>query len=165
MGRALGGGGKPVFARDFSFHALKTDNAVLLGNTRSNPWMEPFEARTGLRWVFDKEAGVYDPIDTWSGNQSFRGASTPEARESYFSMTLQPNLGGNGNVLIISGTGGSAINTAAEYLTSETALQNLRRRLGDTKDGTFPPFEALVRLQARHTSAQDAAVVVCRAPR
>jgi hypothetical protein len=162
MDRTIGGNSKPVFARDFSFRALKADNAVLLGNSRSNPWIEPFEARTGIRWLFDKDAGVYDPVDTWSGNLNFRAASTTEPRESYFSISLQPNLGGNGNVLIISGTGGSAINMAAEFLTSEAALQNLSSRLGN---GNFPPFEALVRLQSRHASAQDAAIVICRAPR
>ena len=78
---------------------------MLLGNSRSNPWMEPFDARLGLRWIFDRDSAAYYPVDTWSGGRKF-GAS--ETHEGYFTIALVPNLGQNGNVLILVGTGGSA---------------------------------------------------------
>jgi hypothetical protein len=156
-----------VFARDYSFHALKSDNAVLLGNPRSNPWMEPFLPRTGLRWMYDKATATYYPVDTWAGTEPkiFRGADVNEVREGYCAISLVPNLGGNGNVLMISATGGSAFNAAADFLADEPAMARLRQSLPAAKDNAFPYFEALVRVKGRSSQPKDAVVVVSRPAR
>src|SRR5579884_498086 len=60
------------FARDYSFHDLKSDSAVLLGNAITNPWIQPLESQIGLRWQYDSEAGIYYPVDAWNGNKSYR---------------------------------------------------------------------------------------------
>jgi hypothetical protein len=146
----------PRFARDYSFRELKADNAVLLGASRSNPWIEPFEPKMGLRWNFDQADGLYYPIDTRPGGQTYRAA------DGYFSITLLPNLGGGGNVLVVGSTGGSAINAGAEFLADEQALAALRKRLPPAKDQSFPYFEALVRIKGRSAQPREAAVVICR---
>jgi hypothetical protein len=43
---------------------------VLLGNARSNPWIEPFLPRLGVRWMFDKAQGVYYPVDTLAAGEA-----------------------------------------------------------------------------------------------
>ncbi len=156
-----------VFARDYAFRGLKSDNVILLGNPRSNPWIEPFLPRLGVRWNFDKATGAYNPTDTWAsgGAQTFRDSDAGETRESYCGIALLPNLGGNGTVLIVSGTGGSALNAAATFLSDEAAMANLRSRLPGEKRSAFPYFEALVRVKGRSASAKDAALVICRPTR
>lgn len=150
------------FARDYSFRDLKANNAILLGNGRSNPWVQPFEAQLGIRWEFDRTGGVYYPLDVKQPNHSFRPEKPGEAHEAYFSLALAPNLGNTGRVLLISATGGSATNAAADFLTDERALDDLRGRLPAGRSAEFPPFEALVRAQARTGSTRNAAVVFCR---
>jgi hypothetical protein len=150
------------FARDYTFRELKADNAVLLGNSRSNPWMQPFENRMAVRWQFDKAAGVYYPVDSTSG-KSYQTASAGETHEGYFSVALLPNLGGSGSVLIVGGTGGSAINASADFLADEGALAGLRGRL-PSKDKTFPFFEALVKVKGRSAAPKDDTVVISRVP-
>ena len=156
-----------VFARDYTFHALKGDNAILLGNLRSNPWMEPFLAHSGLRWQYEKATGTYFPVDTWAGNEAkaFHNPDSQEGREGYCSITLIPNLGGTGNVLMLTATGGSAFNAAADFLGDESAMARLRQGLPATKDGSFPYFESLVRVKGRSSLARDSVVVVCRVTR
>jgi hypothetical protein len=153
-----------VFARDHSFHAMKSHNAVLLGNQRSNPWIEPFLARTGLRWLWDKNSGVYYPVDTWAGTEPkvYRNVDAGETHEGYSAISLLPNLGGTGNVLIVSATGGSALNAATAFLTDEASMSKLRKSLPGSKDNRFPYFESLVRLKGRSSLPQDATVVVSR---
>jgi len=153
-----------VLARDHSFHALKSHNAVLLGNQRSNPWIEPFLPRVGLRWLWDKTAGVYYPVDTWAGPEPkiYRNADAADIHEGYCAISLLPNLGGNGNVLIVSSTGGSALSAATAFLTDEAAMSKLRKSLPASKDNQFPYFESLVRLKGRSSLPQDATVVVSR---
>jgi len=149
------------FARDYSFRDLRANNAILLGNDRSNPWVQPFESKLGIRWQFDKAGAVYYPFDTRT-NQSYVTGQPGEAHEGFFSIALLPNLGGTGNVLLLSGTGGSAINAAADFLADEHGLAELRGKLPAARDGAFPPFEALVRAKGRSGLARDAEIVICR---
>ena len=156
-----------VFARDYSFHGLKNDSSVLMGNPHSNPWIEPFLPRLGLRWQFDKATGTYYPVDTWAGAEpkTYRNADTAETREGYVAVSLVPNLGGNGNVLIVSATGGSAFNAAAAYLADEASLGKLRQSLPAAKGGAFPYFEALVRVKGRSSQPKDSVLVIGRVAR
>jgi hypothetical protein len=160
----LAGRTNVVFARDYTFRALKSDNAILLGNLRSNPWIEPFLAHTGLRWQYDKATGTYFPVDTWAGAEAkaFRNPDSQEGHEGYCAITLLPNLGGTGNVLMVTATGGSAFNAAADFLGDEGAMTRLRQALPPAKDNAFPYFESLVRVKGRSSLPRDAVVVVCR---
>lgn len=146
------------FARDYSFRELKANNAIFLGSTRSNPWMEPFESRLGLRWVYDAATGAYSPVDSWAKNEY-------RAPDGYCEISLLPNLGHTGNVLIITGTGGSAMNAGMDFLSDEQSVAALRRALPPSKDKSFPAFEALIKVKGRGASPRDASIVVCRPPR
>jgi hypothetical protein len=163
MAALLHGEGVIHFARDYSFRDIKADYSILLGNSSSNPWMEPFESRLGLRWEYDTARGTYYPVDTWSkppDRDRFRTAG-----EGYASIALVPNLSGRGNVLILSSSGGAALAGAADFLGDEQSVKNLRRLLPQPRPGKFPYFEALLHLKSRSKPLRDASIVVCRAPR
>jgi hypothetical protein len=150
------------FARDYSFRDLKANNAVLLGNARFNPWIEPFLPKLGVRWMFDSLKGSYYPVDSWG---SFTSEPTGEARDGYFSVALLPNLGGTGSVLIVSGTGGSALNAAGGFLADERGLSELRSRLPNPKERSFPYFEALLNVRGRNSQPRNVNMVLCRVPK
>jgi hypothetical protein len=153
------------FARDYSFRELKANNAVLLGNARFNPWVEPFLPKLGIRWTFDNSKGIYYPVDTWDPSKSYQSAGGTDTHDGYFAISLLPNLGGNGNVLIVSATGGSALNAGADFLADESALAGLRSRLPASNDKAFPYFEALINVRGRSTVPRDAQIVLCRVPK
>jgi hypothetical protein len=150
------------FARDYSFRDLKANNAILLGNGRSNPWVQPFEAQLAIHWEFDRASGTYYPVDTRNPDKRFQPQKPGEAHEGYFSLALVPNLGGSGKVLLVAATGGSATNSAADFLADEQALHELRGRLRAGNSPGFPSFEALVKAQGRSSGTRDISVVVCR---
>jgi len=150
------------FARDYTFRDAKADNAILLGNGRTNPWLQPFEAKLGIRWQFDRTEAVYYPVDAWQANRSYLTGQPGETHEGYFSIALLPNLGDTGNVMLISATGGSATNSAADFLSDERSLSGLRRHLPATKDGAFPPFEALIKAKGRSSLPHEVSLVFCR---
>lgn len=152
------------FARDYSFRELRSNNSVLLGNSRSNLWVEAFEPKMGLRWVYDAAGEFYYPVDTWNGGKSYH-SDTGDTHEGYCSIALLPNLGGTGSVLIISGTGGSSINGGADFLADEQSIGEVRRRLAGSRDKAFPYFEVLIRVEGRSASPRNAAIVLCRAPK
>jgi hypothetical protein len=145
------------FARDYSFRDLKSNSSILVGNSSANPWVQPFEAKLGIRWQFDKAGGTYYPVDTRT-NQSYGRTGAGDTHEGYCSIALLPNLGGTGNVLIVAGTGGSALNAAADFLADEGAVSALLAKLGSGG----PYFEALIRLAGRSTLPRDASIVLAR---
>jgi len=158
------------FARDYSFRELKADNAVLLGNSRSNPWVEPFEAKLGLRWVYDKAAGVYYPMDTRvdtrgdarGGGTSYHAEQSGDAHEGYCAISLASNLGSSGSVVIVTSTGGSAMTACSDFLADEQSISGLRRSLAGAAGQGFPYFEALIKVKGRSASPRDTTVVVSR---
>jgi hypothetical protein len=65
-------------------------------------------------------------------------------------------------VLIISGTGGSAMGGALASLTDEHLLSDIRRKLNATADAQFPHFEALLQIGSRNTIPRDTRILVAR---
>jgi hypothetical protein len=153
------------FARDYSFHDLRADNAVLLGNSRSNLWVEAFESKTGLRWQFDEAGAYYYPVDSWNNGKAYRSDVSGDTHEGYCGIALLPNLGGTGSVLTIAGTGGSSINGGADFLLDESSLAELRRRLTSPAGSPFPYFEALIRVEGRSATPRNLSIVLCRRPK
>jgi hypothetical protein len=165
---ALGSSASIGFARDFSFRQLKSGNIILLGTRQSNPWIQSFDSYLSLRWKFDPVLDGYYPIDitaTPSQVDQFRfGADELKAREGYASIAFLPNLGGAGNVLIISGTGGAAVSAALDFLNDETAMFQLRSRLKALGKDVFPYFEALLRIEKGGGLPKNVTIVLIRSP-
>ena len=151
------------FAREYKFSYLKANNALLVGTSRTNLWIEPFEQKLGVRWTYDSNAGVFVPKDTWNASVPIAppAAGSTELHEGYFGVALVPNLSGAGNVLIVSGSGGSAINAGMDFLSTEASVSDLRRRLGGGSQD-FPKFEALIKVTGRSKLPKDSIIVVCR---
>ena len=64
---------KVRFAREYSFREIKADNAVLFGNSSTNPWVEPFQSRQTLHWKYDADRGnYYYPVDSAATRETTR---------------------------------------------------------------------------------------------
>lgn len=154
------------FARDFSFREVKGGNVILLGNSHSNPWIQPFESHLTLRWNWDPSTGAYYPIDSTASNpEKYRKATDPTIPpKSYTSIAFLPNLGGNGNVLIISGTGGTATNAALAFLSDDRDLQQLQSMFPEHSGQGFPYFEILLKVENRNSLRRGVTIVISRHP-
>lgn len=150
------------FARDYSFRELKSDNAILLGNHLSNPWIEAFQDHLGLRWQYDGERGGYYPVDTWAPvaeRDRFRAGS-----DGYAMLAMLPNLGGTGSILILSSSGGSALSAAGDFLTRGDSVAGIKALLPRAPRGRFPYFEALLRVKSHSRIPRGTSIVICRSP-
>lgn len=159
----VNGQGAVHFARDYSFRELKVNNAILLGNSLSNPWIEPFESRLGLRWKYDGAHGGYYPVDTWAPlatRNRFRATG-----DGYAMIAMLPNLGGVGKILIVSSSGGSAMNGAGNFLADNESVARMKTLLPHTQRDKFPYFEVLLRVKSQSRLPRDTSVVICRLPR
>lgn len=138
------------FSRDYSFHELKTDNVILFGSADSDLWIQPFLGQLTLRWKFDSTRGGYYPTDVTAKStpEQFNITSLQDGSHVGFAtLSLLPNLSGSGNVLILSATGGTTMNAAVDFLSTEGSIRQLRERLipKAPADTPLPYFEALLR--------------------
>jgi hypothetical protein len=137
------------------------NNAILLANGLSNPWIEAFEGSLGLRWKYDRARGGYYPIDTWApaaDQDRFRSG------DGYAMIAMLPNLGGPGGVLILSSSGGSAMNAAGDFLADNESVAHLKTLLPHTQGGRFSYFETLLKVKSRSRLPRDTSAVICRTP-
>lgn len=155
---------KVRFAREYSFREIKADNAILLGNSSTNPWVEPFQSRQMLRWKYDADRGNYYPVDSAAtGNDLEKYHTAPgQPAEGYAVVALMPNMGGTGNVLILSGTGGTAMNGALSVLSDEHVMGQLRSQLNAGTNAPFPYFETLLKIGSRNSLPRDSSILIAR---
>ena len=156
---------KVRFAREYSFREIKANNAVLFGNSSTNPWVEPFQSRQTLRWKYDADRGnYYYPVDSTAiGNGQEKYHTAPgQTAEGYAVVALFPNLGGTGNVLLISATGGTAMNGALSFLSDEHVMGQLRSKLNVGANAPFPYFEALLKIGSRNSLPRDSSILIAR---
>jgi hypothetical protein len=133
-----------VFARDFNVRQMKSDNVVLIGSKRANPWVELVEAQLNFRFGYDAAL-----------SQSFFENRQPRAGEavvyrnspavSYCDLAFLPNLSHTGNVLVISGTEMEGTEAGGEFLTTARGMATLQRYVKLDGSGRLPYFEALLR--------------------
>ena len=152
------------FARDYSFRELQQNNAILIGNAVSNPWIDAFKDRIGFVWKYDPIRGAYYPVDTQDGTGN-SGDRFRASGDQYASVALLPNLSGTGRVLILSSSGGSAMNAAGEFLAENECVRRLTSLLPRDRSGTAPYYEALLRIKSRSRLTRDIAIVACRKAR
>jgi len=152
------------FAREFHARHLRSDNVVLLGSKRSNPWSELLEERTNFRFGFDEAArGAFiTNRSPRSGEQAVYRAQPGSGREhaSYCVVACVPNLGQTGSVLLIAGTEMEGTEGGGEFVSSERWLAELRRLLG-ARD-RFPAFEVLLRVTKVGGAAPEFELVAWR---
>jgi hypothetical protein len=168
IANALGSGATTIFSRDFSFRQLKSGNVILLGTSQSNPWIQPFESQLAVRWKMDPVSATYYPRDA-TPNDGDIEKYRPEAnhtnpREGYATIAFLPNLGDNGNVLILSGTGGTAVAAALEFLLDDNAMRDIHSRLAASRSDTFPSFEALLEVHKGVNMPRNVVILMCRPP-
>jgi hypothetical protein len=150
------------FARSFNVDHLMTDNAVLLGNRRVNPWIELFESGLRFRFVFDEQKVAAAFEDTGAGEREPKVYPTAWERESHCRVTVMPNLQQTGNVLIVAGGDQSASQAGSELLTNERRMADLARRLGVSGKKPFPYFEVLLKTQTISDAAPSFEILFCR---
>jgi len=131
-----------VFARDFNIRQMKSDNVVLIGSRRANPWVELVESQLNFRFGYDAAA-----------SQSFFENRQPRAGElaayrndpavSYCDIAFLPNLSNTGNVLVISGTEMEGTEAGGEFLTTARGMEMLHHYV--KLDGRLPYFEVLLK--------------------
>jgi hypothetical protein len=138
---------KLLSARDMSTPLISTENTVLLGSWRANPWVGLFEDQMNFRTDYQEAPPSvrFVNLSPLPGEEQTYQAEW--RRHGYCRVTYLPNPRNTAHVLLISGS--DVISTAAggRFLTSEDSIREVRDRLGLRPGDSFPHFELLLRTQ------------------
>lgn len=150
-------------ARDFNIRQMKSDNVVLLGSTRANPWVELIEDRLNFHFAFDQKSrfAYFENKQPRAGEPK---AYTTGPGISYCQIAFLPNLGKTGNVLAISGTETEGTEGGGEFITTERSLVQLQSLVAPDRAGRFPYFEVLLKSTRVGGATPGFSIVAARAP-
>ena len=130
-------------ARDFNIRELKSDNVVLLGSTRANPWMELIQNRLKFRFGFDQQSH-YAYFENGNPEPGEPKVYRTNSNVSYCQIAFMPNLGRTGNILVVGGTEVEGTEGGSEFVTTEQSLAQLSAIAKPGPDGKMPYFEVLL---------------------
>jgi hypothetical protein len=138
-----------MHARDFQPLRLKTDNVVLIGGKRSDPWAELFEPQMNFQYTYEgpRSYTVIRNLKPQPGEKgSYRAEEASEHRipEGYCIIARLPNLSGTGKALLIAGTETEATEAGGEFVLGDASLTQLHRALKLRPGEAFSDFEALL---------------------
>jgi hypothetical protein len=152
------------FPRDLRIDDLKKSNAILIGSADSNPWASLIDANTNFRIVLQPEmkgATIENTHPAAGELQSYRSHWEDPAHDTFALILLEPNLSGNGSILLIEGLDIAGTQAAAELVFSSGGMAPILKR-AMRKDGTLQPFEVLVRATSIQSNAEGTQIIASR---
>lgn len=139
-------------ARTLEVDDLKTQNLILVGSRRANPWVEQFDQQLPFTDEFDTQSGQpyylnHSPKPGEAARFLTRGKDGAW-EETYGAIAFVPNLGHTGNVLIIEGSVAEGTQAAGDFVCSPTFVEELRKHLKLSSTDPIPHFELLLKIYA-----------------
>jgi hypothetical protein len=134
-----------TLSRYYLADSIKQDNVILVGGMKANPWVDLLDAKMNFSLQYDGEhaLGFIANRNPRPGEQTqYSSTKDPTGFVGYSALAYLPNPGGTGNAIILAGTDSDATAAAAEFLTSESDMENLRNALHVR---TLPYFEVLLK--------------------
>ncbi len=133
------------YCRDYRPSAIKTDNVIIIGSSRSNPWSSLFEDRLNFIFEYDpdlKKMQVRNRHPQPGESALYEAPVDPGSSNGFSVIDYIPNGEHTANVLIVAGTTSEATEAAGEFLTSEEPLHRFQDRL---HTASLPYFEVLLK--------------------
>ena len=133
-----------VHARDLRLQPQITDNYVLLGHRKGNPWVEVFEKQMNFvyAWNPEKSRGLLVNRKPLPGEKETYPSE--DEGKTYGTVFYAPRPAGEGTVLILAGSDMTGVEVGARFLADEPSCRKLHQALGLTATQPIPPFEILL---------------------
>jgi hypothetical protein len=154
------------YARELEPRDLKGNHVILLGSARSNPWVESFLPKLNFQQEFDfreSRAVIRNKVPLPGESPMYRaGEPGDDTNDLYSTIAFLPSLNGNGNVLIVSGTGTIGTEAAGDLLFDANLTEQMIRQLHLLHDGHLRFFEVLLKSSRLGSTFEGLQVVAHR---
>ena len=152
------------YARELHMDDLKDANAILLGSSYSNPWVELFQKSLNFEFSYaphPNESYITNKHPLTGEAAIYRNDANTPSHRTYAVVALVPNLNNTGWVLIVEGLTMAGTQAAVETLFDRSAMRPVLQR-AKTSSGTLRPFEMLIETRSFGSSAPQANVIASR---
>jgi hypothetical protein len=153
--------------RFLSWENLRRENHVLLGGDAENHWVNAILERCPFRIDTPADGSARKIINTSPSAgepASYRVVGTEETREEYALISMVQGLTSAHEFLVICGVNSPATPLAAEYLTTDSGMQQLIRALRKAapKHAGVWHFQAIIKVDLRDKVPTGASIAALR---
>jgi hypothetical protein len=161
--QTMGGTVSARFARDLRPDDFKTGDVILLGSSEADPWDELYEHN--MSFVFkDDYKGVFSILNRnpQKGEpERWESTRNDPQRRVFGVVAYMPSLSGDGNALLLEGTGMSGTQAGMDFVLDDAQLLPFLNRIR-RPDGTIPHFELLLETYNIGASATQSQIIAWR---
>jgi hypothetical protein len=157
-------------AKDLKIRDLDHENYIFIGSPASNPWVSLFQDKLNFR---ESEAVVGKSVKVFVNTKPLPGELaqyeglrwTGSEGDDYATISLLPNITGEGSVLILQGLQQEGTEAAGRFLADPENREQVRRALGiPASSGRIENvwFEALIRSRTVSGAPNSTTLVAIR---
>ncbi len=152
------------YARELHMEDLKDSNAILIGSSFSNPWVELFQKNLNFEFEYQprpNESVIINRHALQGELPVYQNDATAPSHRTYAVVALTRNLNDSGWVLIIEGLTMAGTQAAADILFNREAMLPVITK-AHTQNGQLQPFELLIETRSFGSNAPQATIIASR---
>jgi hypothetical protein len=152
------------YARELHMEDLKDSNAVLLGSTFSDPWVELFQKSLNFEFDYEPHPNASFIVNKHpiAGETSvYSNDATAPSHRTYAVVALVPNLNNNGWILIIEGLTMAGTQAATDILFNREEMRSVLEK-ASAGNGKLKPFELLIETRSFGSNSPQANIIASR---
>ena len=152
------------YAREIHMEDLKDSNAILLGSTYSDPWVELFQKNLNFEFDYEPHPNASFIVNKHplAGESTIytNDAAAPSHR-TYAVVALVPNLNNTGWILIVEGLTMAGTQAATDILFNRDEMRPALEKAA-TPNGKLKPFELLIETRSFGSNSPQATIIASR---
>jgi hypothetical protein len=152
------------YARELHMEDLKDSNAILLGSTYSDPWVELFQKGLNFEFSYQPHPNASFIVNKHpiAGEASvYSNDATAPSHRTYAVVALVPNLNDTGWILIVEGLTMAGTQAATDILFNREDMQTVLNKAA-AGNGKLKPFELLIETRSFGSSSPQANIIASR---
>jgi hypothetical protein len=152
------------YARELHMEDLKDSNAILLGSTYSDPWVELFQKSLNFEFEYEPHPNASFIINKHplAGESSvYANDATAPSHRTYAVIALVPNLNNTGWVLIVEGLTMAGTQAATDILFNREEMRSSLEK-ATAGNGKLKPFELLIETRSFGSNSPQANIIASR---
>ncbi len=153
------------YARSITAEEIRKSNIILLGSSRTNPWITLFESRLNFEISHPPNSNrslVINHHPLKDEPAVYGDPPTSNQKRTYGTIAYLPSVGSTGDVLIVQGLNMAATRAAADILFNSATMESVLSQAA-TPDGQLKAFELLVETTSIGASTPNAHILAMRA--
>jgi hypothetical protein len=152
------------YARELRMEDLKDANAILLGSSYSNPWVELFEKTLNFQFYYEPHPNASHIVNRHPQDGElpiYENDANGPSHRTYAVIGFVPNLNNTGWVLLVEGLTMAGTQAAVDILFNRGVMRPILAQFTNA-DGSFSPFEILIETRSFGSDSPQASVVSTR---